>query len=806
MNAGRRGAPHARSRSARVATILALVALRAAPAPLIAQDTIPPSGNVAPVARMLERLITHEMAGKRVPAVSIALVDGQQIVWARGFGWARPDDSVPATAETVYRVGSVSKVFTTIALLQLVERGLVALDSALTDYLPEFAPTNPWHQPITARQLLSHRSGLVREPPVGGYADARRVSLAATVASLNRTALVHAPGSWTKYSNAGLAVAGYLVERRSGTPFAAAVRRPVFERLGMRASDFDPSPELLRRTARGVVETPVGRHDAPLVDPGIAPAVGMYSTVLDLGRFLTILFTRGAGPDRRVVARETLESMWQVQYADSGARQGFGLGFGVTELDGHRRVGHDGAIYGHSSTVAFLPTERLGAVVSLTMDLSTGVTARIADAALRGLLAARAGTPIPEADRPGRPSPAIARRLAGHYRSARRRIDLVERGGELFLVQGTFGIPQLLGLLGDTLVVDDRTAFGRRLIPIPAGLVAYPDTLLRRPLEPPAPPPDRWMPLVGEYVTADSLWVLYAHERGGRLLLQLGWVFASPLADGQNGTLRFGGTGPLADEPVVFHRDSTGRGESVEAAGVVFRRRRVGPVAGEQLRVSPLRPVAELLHEARRAIPPSDSAAARTPDLVELTGLDSTLRFDIRYATTNNFLGSVFYPAPRAFLQRPAAEALQRAHRRLRRSGYGLLIQDAYRPWYVTKVFWDATPPRLRWLVANPAKGSRHNRGSAVDVTLYDLATGHPADMGGTYDEATLRSSTFYPVETAVQEWRREVLREALEAEGFERIPEEWWHFDYRGWRAYPIMNAGFEELERGLRPREAIR
>jgi D-alanyl-D-alanine dipeptidase len=209
---------------------------------------------------------------------------------------------------------------------------------------------------------------------------------------------------------------------------------------------------------------------------------------------------------------------------------------------------------------------------------------------------------------------------------------------------------------------------------------------------------------------------------------------------------------------------------------------------------------------ARGSTPPTDSAAWREPDLVELPGLDSTLRLDIRYATERNFLGSVFYAEPRAFLQRPAAEALIRAHRRLRRNGYGLLIHDAYRPWYVTKVFWDATPPPFRWLVANPAKGSRHNRGAAVDVTLLDLATGRAADMGGTYDEPTPRSSTFYPVETELQEWRREILRDALETEGFRRLPEEWWHFDYGDWRAYPILNATFDELDRRRRPPEPVR
>ena len=177
--------------------------------------------------------------------------------------------------------------------------------------------------------------------------------------------------------------------------------------------------------------------------------------------------------------------------------------------------------------------------------------------------------------------------------------------------------------------------------------------------------------------------------------------------------------------------------------------------------------------------------------------LDSTIHLDIRYATTNNFLGSVFYSSAHAFLQRPAAEALVRAARVLRPLGYGLLIHDAYRPWYITKVFWDATPPGSRWLVADPARGSKHNRGAAVDITLYDLATGKPVEMPSTYDEATPRAMADFPGGTSRQRWHRALLRRVLEAEGFTVNPSEWWHFDYRDWQRYPILNRTFEELLR---------
>ena len=212
-------------------------------------------------------------------------------------------------------------------------------------------------------------------------------------------------------------------------------------------------------------------------------------------------------------------------------------------------------------------------------------------------------------------------------------------------------------------------------------------------------------------------------------------------------------------------------------------------------RITPQRPVAELRANALAATPPAEDGPFRPVELVEVVSLDATIRLDIRYATPDNFLSTPVYDSARAFLQRPAAEALVRAHRSLREQGFGLLIHDGYRPWYVTKTFWDATPVELRWLVANPAHGSRHNRGCAVDLTLYDLRTGRPIDMGGTYDEATERSYPDYPVTTDLARWHRELLRQVLEDEGFTRNFDEWWHFDYRDWRSYPILNLAFEHL-----------
>jgi len=307
--------------------------------------------------------------------------------------------------------------------------------------------------------------------------------------------------------------------------------------------------------------------------------------------------------------------------------------------------------------------------------------------------------------------------------------------------------------------------------------------------------PQKWRGLIGEY-GADSAMRWYVIEREHRL-----WILDHrgnyvPLAEVSDSVFEAPRTTAAIAGTVHFSRDNTGRGTAVAVGDMALERRRIEPPSGaNQLRITPVRPVDELRREALAMVPPAESGTFRVPDLVELTKLDTTIKLEIRYATHNNFLGAPVYEQARAFLQRPAAEALVRANKALRGVGFGLLIHDAYRPWYVTKVFWDATPDSVKWLVANPAEGSRHNRGAAVDLTLYDITTGKAVEMPSTYDESTTRAQANYPGGTALQRWHRGLLRRAMEHEGFTVNPREWWHFDYKDWKSYPIWNVPFANI-----------
>jgi D-alanyl-D-alanine dipeptidase len=185
----------------------------------------------------------------------------------------------------------------------------------------------------------------------------------------------------------------------------------------------------------------------------------------------------------------------------------------------------------------------------------------------------------------------------------------------------------------------------------------------------------------------------------------------------------------------------------------------------------------------------------READLVELTKLNKSIKLDIRYATANNFVGRPVYTEARAFLQRPAAEALVRVHKKLKEQGLGIVIFDGYRPWAVTKLFWEVVPKDKRKFVADPAKGSKHNRGCAVDLSIYDLKTGKLIDMPSGFDEFTERASPDYTGGTEKERANRDMLRHLMEAEGFTVNPNEWWHFDYKDWEKYAIYDIAFAEI-----------
>ena len=758
------------------------------------------SGEYREVASKVSDAIHYEMVDKALNAVSIVLVKDMEILWARGFGVEDLNKSTKADANTVYRVGSVSKLFTDIGIMQLVEKGEVDLDAPITDYLPEFRPRSRFKREITLRQLMSHRSGLLREPLVGNYFDDDEPTLEATVKSIIDSDVIYAPESKIKYSNSAIATVGYVLEKLKGEPFASYLRKNVLLPMGLTHSAFEPLPDITNRLADATMWSYDGRvFDAPTFELGMSPAGSMYAPVVDLGQFMKVLFNDGKGPNGPVIKKETLQLMLTSQFNDGKDQRhnvGFGIGFSLSEQGGYKRVGHGGAVYGFSTQLYALPEVKLGVAVTSSVDVTNTITRRVATYALDCLLAVENGKPMPDYEKTSSVNEKTVALLVGHFVSDNgKRLKLINKYGTLYVENDRFQtrIRQLNGRL----VTDSQISYGSPIDydedgrSVTMGGTVYNREKYLKPM----PMPNAWQGLIGEYGWNHN--ILYIYEAYGKLTALIEWMEKDILTEVEKDVFAFPVKGGMYHgEKMRFKRDRNGIATQVQIEnGPIFFRRDIGVDHGKTFRIDPLEPVGVLRKIALSASPPSEQKK-NDPDLVELRTLDSTIKYDIRYATTNNFMSAVFYRSAHAYMQRPAAESLVRVNKKLKAFGYGLLIHDSYRPWYVTKMFWDATPDDKKIFVANPESGSRHNRGCAVDLTLYDLDTGAVVEMVGGYDEMTDRSFPDYVGGTSQQRWHRELLRRSMEAEGYTVYEAEWWHYDYKTWNDYPILNLTFEALE----------
>ncbi|MEQ8763698.1 MAG: M15 family metallopeptidase [Planctomycetota bacterium] len=288
-----------------------------------------------------------------------------------------------------------------------------------------------------------------------------------------------------------------------------------------------------------------------------------------------------------------------------------------------------------------------------------------------------------------------------------------------------------------------------------------------------------WQEWVGDYGPEEALWCV--SERDGSLQV-----------DGPSGEHHSFKVlpGPLPDGREV-RLDEGGR--CLKLGTETFER--FVPRQGEEYRLPDPGDVEELLFRASRAEPKLRLGAQDEADFVDLSTLGDSVRADVRYATDQNFVGAPMYKVARALLQRPAAEALTRVAERLSKRGLGLWVYDAYRPWHVTWLFQEVTPEHLRRYVADPERGSRHNRGCAIDLTLFDLEMGQVLPMPCGFDEFSRRAHADYEGGTGEQRQNRALLREVMEAEGFAMFAFEWWHFDHERWEDYPPFDLRLDEI-----------
>ncbi len=312
-------------------------------------------------------------------------------------------------------------------------------------------------------------------------------------------------------------------------------------------------------------------------------------------------------------------------------------------------------------------------------------------------------------------------------------------------------------------------------------------------LPPSAPSPDVTA-LMGHYGPSEREAIVF--ERNGRAYIRFGSSTRrlEPLGADTNDTRTFyvRNLGALGD--TLTFTIASGRAMALYGRGRMGRRP-IGPADGDVFRIAPVRPVAQILREAETVTPPGFVSRSADHQLVDLSTIPG-VKLDVRYATDDNFMGAALYPFEGAYAHKPAADALASVARELSAYDIGLIVHDAYRPWSVTWAFWQATPNSQKLYVANPADGSRHNRGAAVDVGLYRLSTGIPVALPSDYDEFTPRAHLDYVGGTSEQRWYRALIQRVMRDNGFSSLSAEWWHFDLRNWRDFPILNVSFDDLK----------
>jgi CubicO group peptidase (beta-lactamase class C family) len=548
-------------------------------------------GDYAKVAEYVSALVRHEMKKRDVTGLSIALVDDQRVVWAEGFGYADKAGNVPASPETVYRAGSISKLFTATAAMQLAERDRMDIDRPLGDYLPRFAIRTRFTDaaPVTPRSVMTHHSGLpsdylkgmwTRDPePFTRVADRIKDEYAA-----------NPPGTVFSYSNLGVTLLGDAIGKVAGRDFVFHVRDEVLLPLGMSRSSFSPSTDRTPLAAKGYRKG-TEAEEPPLRD---VPAGGLNTSVLDLSRFVRMVLAGGKTGDRQLITPETVAEMLRPQNADVPIDLDFrvGLGWMLGDL-GDIDIRNDGSVAHHAgATLLFhgqmivLPERKLGVVVLSNSDTAGRVVGKVAAEALKLALEAKTGDRQPAWEKPeggeGSLSKEALQRYEGWYAtpvgavnvrktSGGLRADVMNRTLRLIpRADGSLGLQyRLLGLFPirieelDGVGISRADVAGREILAARMHGQEFPIGERIRPV----PVSAKWLGRTGEYEIANLgedavlLEKLRLRAEGGFLFVDYSIPLLFP------GTMNFA-VAPISDTEAVIRGFGRGMGETICAITV----------------------------------------------------------------------------------------------------------------------------------------------------------------------------------------------------------------------------------------------
>ncbi len=357
-------------------------------------------GDYSHTRKYLSWLVDREMAKNEITGISIALIDDQKVIWQQGFGYADLENKVPASPETIYRAGSIAKLFTAAATMQLAEQGKLDIDQPLVAALPEFSIRTrfPNTAPVTPRNIMCHHSGLPSNFLQGLFVrDPDRFD---SVVNNIQDEYQAFPANYVfSYSNLGMALLGAAIQKVSGEPFDSYMDRRFFQPLGMTQSSFVPRPITKAYDRNKEIEVFSMRD---------MPAANLLSNVVDLGQFLKMQFADGKAGQQQVLTPASAREMVRIQNKGFPLTFGqyVGLGWMMSGIDvpgGGAVASHGGSLPDSHSMMAMLPEHKLGVVVLSNSSTSHVAVSKIATEALRLMLQTKTGihqasTPAPRAE------------------------------------------------------------------------------------------------------------------------------------------------------------------------------------------------------------------------------------------------------------------------------------------------------------------------------------------------------------------------------------------------------------------------
>ena len=482
----------------------------------------------------LKQSLPEMMAKAKALGVAVALVDGDQLVWAEGFGFTDSSKKMRVTADTLFSVQSISKSYTATGFLKATEKGWFKLDDRLKTHLPEFTVLSRYGKneadKMTFRHLLSHWAGFPHEAPLGGGHDDRAFTFDEHVKSISQTWLKAPVGERYSYSNLGIDLVGYVLQQRSRKPFDQFMKDEVLAPLGMNSSTFNRKEAFSNLSlAKGYI----GDQQAPDIVISMIPAGGMYANVKDMAKFVSMHLSGGKIKGRRFIRQNRLQEMYRLQFPVEYQVAGYGLGIEIKPGFSGTLLAHGGSGYGYSTKQSWIPEYQLGVIV-LTNAGDTGIAEEITDKAFRLMLTAKYGAVPQDKSIKLTDKPVIElddkslEHLEGTYKSSGSVVTFKVENKKLHYIQGNRNLELAAHSQTEFTADGDKYTFhldesGKPKFVHKLGKNSV-DTLLpnNRPGEPPGPNRPEWSKYIGKY-QGPAFGIKYTT----RIFLKNGYLYSS---------------------------------------------------------------------------------------------------------------------------------------------------------------------------------------------------------------------------------------------------------------------------------------